>query len=361
LHRHIELTYRFDNFSDGIVDIFSAEQTSSVGAHWYVGNTDAVRKNLQYISMRDNDIILSLSGDQLYCMDLADLVHHHIDLKADATISAKPIPEYKISAFGVIAMDSDFRITKFVEKPADRNQAEGFEIPQSMRNGLKGKVSANTYFASMGIYVFTAKVLIDVLATDNGSDFGKDIIPNMLALGEHKMYGYAFDGFWEDIGTVRSFFNANLMLTDVVPEFDFFDAENPIYTHAKYLPACKVNSSRIENTLLSDGCIITDATLNRCVIGLRSVIRKNASLENVLMFGADCFDSNGNGQREVELGVGENSVIKKAILDKNVRIGRNVYLSPDGKPDGYERDGLCIKDGILCVMSKTVIGDNTIF
>jgi glucose-1-phosphate adenylyltransferase len=217
------------------------------------------------------------------------------------------------------------------------------------------------YLASMGIYVFTAKTLTEILDADNGSDFGKNIIPNML--GKYKMVGYIFDGFWEDIGTVRSFFDANLMLTDVVPEFDFFDAKNPIYTCARYLPACKVNSSKIENTLLSDGCIITEATLSRCVIGLRSVIRKNAYLENVLMFGADFFDSHDRSkfQKEIQLGVGENSIIKHAILDKNVRIGKNVYLSPNGKPDGYERDGICIKDGILCVASETTIRDNTIF
>jgi glucose-1-phosphate adenylyltransferase len=362
LHRHIEHTYRFDNFSDGIIDIFSAEQTSSVGEHWYMGNADAVRKNLHYISLRDDDIVLILSGDQLYRMDLADLVQHHINLKADATISTKPVPEHKISTFGIISMDDDFRIRKFVEKPTCRDQAEGFEmVPSMKKNGLKSKIFTNTYFASMGIYVFTAKVLTDVLASDNGSDFGKNIIPNMLTLNEHKMCGYIFDGFWEDIGTVRSFFNANLMLTDVIPEFDFFDAKNPIYTRARYLPACKVNSSKIENTLLSDGCIITDAMLSRCVIGLRSVIKRNATLENVLMFGADCFDSHNDNRQEIELGVGENTAVKKAILDKNVRIGRNVYLSPDGKPDGYERDGICVKDGILCVMSNTVIKDNTVF
>jgi glucose-1-phosphate adenylyltransferase len=283
-----------------------------------------------------------------------------MDLGADATISTKPIPEYRTPAFGVVSVGEDFTIKNFVEKPKIRNQLEGFEMSLPLRSLTGNKNSVNAYLASMGIYVFTAKVLEEILATDNGSDFGKDIIPNMFALGEHKMCGYVFDGFWEDIGTVRSFFDTNIMLTDVVPEFDFFDAKNPINTCPRYLPACKVNSSKIENTLLSDGCIITEATLSRCVIGLRSVIKRNAHLESVLMFGADCFDSHDTGRQEIELGVGENSVIRRAILDKNVRIGRNVYLSPDGKPDGYERDGLCVKDGILCVTSGTIIGDNAI-
>lgn len=359
LHRHIEHTYRFDAFSNGIIDIFPAEQTSSSGEHWYIGNADAVRKNLQYIPMKDTDLILILSGDQLYRMDLADLVQHHINFNADITISAKAVPEYKISTFGIMAIDDQFNIKNFIEKPKDKFQATGYEIPSSLNNFLKNKLTQNTYLASMGIYVFTAQTLKNILAQNNGSDFGKNIIPSML--GQYKMIGYIFDGFWEDIGTVRSFFDTNLMLTDVVPEFDFFDTENPIYTRARYLPACKVNSSKIENTLLSDGCIITEATLNRCVVGLRSVIRKNAYLENVLMFGADYFDSYKSQDHKINLGIGENTVIKNAIIDKNARIGNNVYLCPDGKPDGYEKDGLYVKDGILCITCETSIKDNTIF
>lgn len=359
LHRHIEQTYRFDSFSDGTIDIFPAEQTASLGDHWYVGNADAVRKNLQYIPMQDNDIVLILSGDQLYRMDLADLVHHHMDLKADITISAKIIPEYKISSFGIMSIDNQFDIQKFIEKPQKREQAAGYEIPDNLMKKMNRSSDHPEYLASMGIYVFTARVLKQILTDNIGSDFGKDIIPSML--GNYKMIGYVFDGFWEDIGTIRSFFDTNLMLTDVVPEFDFFDTQNPIYTRARYLPACKVNSSQIENTLLSDGCIITNAYLSRCVIGLRSVIRQNTHLENVLMFGADYFDSHEPYKHDIAMGIGENTVIKDAIIDENVRIGNNVYLSPAGKPDGYEKDGLYVKDGILCVTEKATIPDNTIF
>lgn len=360
LHRHIEQTYRFDSFSDGIIDIFPAEQTASLGEHWYVGNADAVRKNLQYIPAQDDDVILVLSGDQLYRMDLADLVNQHIKLDTDLTISAKVIPEYKISHFGIMSIDEQLNIKSFIEKPREPSQAKDFTIPIAIQRLLKNKSLCPTYLASMGIYVFTAKILKKVLLENNGSDFGKDIIPAMLH--NYKLSSYIFDVFWEDIGTIRSFFNTNLMLTDVVPEFDFFDANNPIYTRARYLPACKVNSSQIENTLLSDGCIITEAKINRCVIGLRSVIRKNAHLSNVLMFGADFFDSyDAQQENEVAMGVGENTIIKNAIIDENVRIGKNVYLTPDGKPDGYEKDGLYIKDGILCITANTIIPDNTIF
>jgi glucose-1-phosphate adenylyltransferase len=183
-------------------------------------------------------------------------------------------------------------------------------------------------------------------------------------LGKYNMLAHVFDGFWEDIGTVKSFFDTNLMLTDVIPEFDFFDAENPIYTCARYLPACKVNSCQIERTLLSDGCIITNAVLSRCVIGLRSVIGRGTYLENVLMFGADYFDCPNlmdSGQNTaIPLGIGENSTIKNAIIDKNVRIGNNVYITPYGKPEGYEYGGVYVKDGILCIARNTVIPDNTV-
>ena len=359
LHRHIEQTYRFDSFSDGTIDIFPAEQTANEGEHWYVGNADAVRKNLQYIPTQDDDIVLVLSGDQLYRMDLSDLVNHHITQHADITISAKVIPEYKISSFGIMSIDDRFNIKQFIEKPQNPAQAAGYELPESLKNTLKNPSDCPSYLASMGIYVFTAHTLRKILSDNNGSDFGKDIIPSML--GNYKMIGYLFDGYWEDIGTIRSFFDTNLMLTDVVPEFDFFDAKNPIYTRARYLPACKVNSSQIENTLLSDGCIITGASLSRCVVGLRSVIRENTHLENVLMFGADCFDSHNADEREIPMGIGKNTIIKNAIIDENVRIGNNVYLCPNGKPDGYEKDGLYVKDGILCITEKTIIPDNTIF
>jgi glucose-1-phosphate adenylyltransferase len=235
-------------------------------------------------------------------------------------------------------------------------------LPEYIRKTLRDRSDTPYYLASMGIYAFSAGALTDVLSGP-GSDFGKNILPGML--GKYDMRGYVFDGFWEDIGTVRSFFETNLMLTDVIPEFDFFDAENPIYTRARYLPACKVNSCQMERTLLSDGCIITNAVLNRCVIGLRSVIRHGTYLENVLMFGADYFDcsslADGARTQEIPLGIGENSVIKNAIIDKDVRIGNNVYLTPNGKPDGYESCGMHVKDGILCIARNTAIPDNTVF
>jgi glucose-1-phosphate adenylyltransferase len=359
LHRHIETTYRFDTFGNGAIEIFSAEQTDNVGEQWYVGTADAVRKNLKYLQPRTDDTILILSGDQLYRMDLLDLVKKHRDSRADLTIATKAIPEHKVSSFGIMAVDGQLKINEFIEKPQCLDFVRHCSLAPHIRETLRDTGPTPYYLASMGIYAFTSKILTEVLS-GTGSDFGKDILPAML--GKYDMRSYVFDGFWEDIGTVRSFFETNLMLTDVVPEFDFFDAENPIYTCARYLPACKVNSCQIEKTLLSDGCIITNANLNRCVIGLRSVIRKGTYMENVLMFGADHFDGPIPQRIEnpkIPLGVGENSIIKNTILDKDVRIGNNVHLTPYGKPEGYEYNGIYIKDGILCVTRNTEIPDNT--
>jgi glucose-1-phosphate adenylyltransferase len=320
-----------------------------------------VRKNLKYITSRADDTILILSGDQLYRMDLAKLVSEHKRSRADLTIAAKAIPEHKISSFGIMEIDNNLRIREFVEKPKNRELVSHCVIPDNIRKTLKDKSNTPYYLASMGIYAFSAVALAEALSSE-GSDFGRDILPKMLE--KYDMRGYVFDGFWEDIGTVRSFFETNLMLTDVVPEFDFFDAENPIYTRARYLPACKVNSCRVERTLLSDGCIITQAALNRCVIGLRSVIGGGTYLENVLMFGADYFDCPsfaGDAQKsKIPLGIGENSTIKNAIIDKNVRIGNGVYITPNGKPDGFESGGVYVKDGIICIARNTIIPDGVI-
>ncbi|MDR1402000.1 MAG: glucose-1-phosphate adenylyltransferase [Puniceicoccales bacterium] len=362
LHRHIETTYRFDTFGNHSIEIFSAEQTNSSGEQWYAGTADAVRKNLKYIKPKPDDVILILSGDQLYRMNFTDFIAKHQQTQADVTIATKAVPEHRLSEFGILQVDNSLRIKDFIEKPTLPPLAKHCALASNVRDTLKDRSNTPYYLASMGIYAFRAKKLLEILSGD-GNDFGKDILPGML--GKYNMHAYVFDGFWEDIGSVKSFFDTNLMLTDVVPEFDFFDAENPIYTRARYLPACKVNSCRMERTLLSDGCIITNATLIRCVVGLRSVIGSGTYLENVLMFGADYFDcqnlSESTGQHKIPLGIGENSVIKHAIIDKDARIGKNVHMTPHGKPNGYESNGICVKDGILCITRNAEIPDNTIF
>jgi glucose-1-phosphate adenylyltransferase len=349
-------------FGNHSIEIFSAEQTNGSGEQWYAGTADAVRKNLKYIQPNPDDTILILSGDQLYRMNFTDFIAKHRESKADVTIATKAIPEHKLSQFGIVQIDSSLGIKDFIEKPNSPLLARHCTLESNVRNTLHDRSDTPYYLASMGIYAFTSKKLAEVLS-ESGNDFGKDVLPKML--GKYDMRAYVFDGFWEDIGSVKSFFDTNLMLTDVVPDFDFFDAESPIYTRARYLPACKVNSCRMERTLLSDGCIITNSTLVRCVIGLRSVIGSGTYLENVLMFGADYFDSQdfskSTNEHNIPLGIGENSIIKNAIIDKDVRIGSNVHLTPHGKPNGYESNGMCIKDDILCITRNALIPDNTVF
>jgi glucose-1-phosphate adenylyltransferase len=359
LHKHITQTYKFDPFANGFVDILAAEQTIS-GEAWYQGTADAVRQNMHHFSVRDDDLFLILSGDQLYRMDFRKIIDQHRKTEADITIAAKAIAKAQVHGLGVMRVNDDCSIEEFVEKPTDPKIIDKLVIGKKLRSQLKDPGNLDYCLASMGIYVFNAKVMREALKTD-ATDFGKEIIPGML--GQRPMYAHIFDDYWEDIGTVRAFFDTNLLLTDPVPPFNFYDAENLIYTHARYLPASKLNSCRTERAVISDGCIITDATLKRCVIGVRSVIREGTILENVVMMGADNFEApedlerNRNYQRP-DIGIGRNCHIKNAIIDKNARIGNNVVLSPKGKPDLYEKDDIFVRDGVLLVNKNAVVPDN---
>lgn len=365
LHRHIEETYKFDIFGRSKIEILQAEQDLANDCQWYSGTADAVRKNLKHIRPQRGDIILILSGDQLYRMDLQNFVNAHKESGADVTVAAKAIPESKVSSFGIMSVDDQLKIKEFVEKPKKTESIQSCAVPSSIRSTLSDKNDGAYYLASMGIYAFSAGALCEILneGVKDINDFGKDVLPDMLRQ-DYRMCGYVFDDFWEDVGTVRSFFDTNLMLTDSVPKFDFFDAENPIYTCARCLPACKIDNCKIENTLLADGCVITGAALNRCVIGHRSVINHGSSLENVIMFGAGYFDRDNTeavAKDNVPLGVGRDCVIKNAIIDKNVRIGDGVQIDPSGKPDGYEDYGIYVRDGIACVTRDAKIENGTIF
>jgi len=364
LHRHIQESYRFDSFGKGFIDILSAEQTES-DENWYQGTADAVRQNLSHFTFKDEDIFIILSGDQLYKMDFRSMVNHHNKLNADVTIASTLVPKERACDLGIMRVNEDYTIKEFVEKPKSKEIIDSLVISDKLCGELKDVCKLNHCLASMGIYIFKAKVLKEALKL-NGSDFGKEIIPALL--GKVRLCSYVFDGYWEDIGTVKAFFNANLMLTDIVPAFNFYDSSNFIYTNAKHLPGSKIHSSSITNTILTEGCIITNAILERCVIGLRSIIREGSHLKNVLMMGNDKYEgmddvkNNGNNEKNGKppLGVGTNCQIYNTIIDKNVRIGNNVKLSPDGKPDGFTQGTIYVRDGVLIVLYNTVIPDNTV-
>ena len=362
LHRHIQETYRFDPFGGGTVDILSAEQTEA-GDSWYQGTADAVRQNLHHFTSTDYEYVLVLSGDQLYRMDFQKILQQHIESEADVTVSAIPFPVSQLEGLGLMRVKDNLEISEFVEKPTDPAVIDSLAISDSIEAQLKNSSSGGKRcLASMGIYVFNRATMEEAL-TSSATDFGKEVIPGLL--NTKKLYSYIFEDYWEDIGTVKAFFEANLQLADPVPQFNFFSQGNPIYSRARYLPASKINRCSINHVIVGDGCMITDSYLKRCVIGIRSVLREGVRLENVIMMGADIFESDEDRKRNEEkgipdIGVGMNCEIKNAIIDKGARIGHNVKLIPDGKLDGYSKDEIFVRDGIILVGKNAVVPDNTI-
>ena len=362
LHRHIQETYRFDPFGGGTVDILSAEQTEA-GDSWYQGTADAVRQNLHHFTSTDYEYVLVLSGDQLYRMDFQKILQQHIESEADVTVSAIPFPVSQLEGLGLMRVKDNLEISEFVEKPTDPAVIDSLAISDSIEAQLKNSSSGGKRcLASMGIYVFNRATMEEAL-TSSATDFGKEVIPGLL--NTKKLYSYIFEDYWEDIGTVKAFFEANLQLADPVPQFNFFSQGNPIYSRARYLPASKINRCSINHVIVGDGCMITDSYLKRCVIGIRSVLREGVRLENVIMMGADIFESDEDRKRNEEkgipdIGVGMNCEIKNAIIDKGARIGHNVKLIPDGKLDGYSKDEIFVRDGIILVGKNAVVPDTTI-
>jgi glucose-1-phosphate adenylyltransferase len=359
LHRHIQESFKFDPFGGGFVDILSAEQTEG-SDDWYQGTADAVRQNMKHFGATgaEDDLYIILSGDQLFRMDLQDVIAVHDASEADVTITAKPLGLDQAEGLGLMRVNDDLEVTEFVEKPKDPEVIKGLAVGNSVLDKMHNPGEKDYCLASMGIYVFNAKTLVEALNTV-ATDFGKEIIPGLL--GKAKMCSYVFDEYWEDIGTVKAFFDANLRLTDDLPPFNFFDEEARIFTHARFLPASKINSCKVERAVMADGCIVTDGDLKCCSLGIRSIVRSGSRLENVVMMGADFFETDaelnaGMNAGLSPLGVGRNCVIKNAILDKNVRIGDNVILDPTGLEDRFNDGGdVAIRDGVLVVSKDAVI------
>jgi glucose-1-phosphate adenylyltransferase len=361
LHRHVQSVYHFDPFGGGFVDILSAEQTEK-SADWYQGTADAVRRNLQHFRSFPHDLVLILSGDQLYKMDFHKILEQHIETKADVTIAAVPFPVSKVEGLGLMRVNDDLSIAQFVEKPKDPAVINRLTLSPKLESTLKASHDEKHCLASMGIYVFNRTALADAL--DNKmTDFGKEIIPGLL--GKKKLFAHVFEGYWEDIGTVRAFFDANLALAQPLPPFNFFDPTAPIYTKDNYLPASKVNNCTIDYVVLGDGSILEDSYIKHSVVGIRSFVRKGSRLEDVVMMGADFYETDDQMKSNEErvrpcLGVGYNCRIRGAIIDKNARIGNDVTLSPDGKPDGTYAHGVIIRDGVLLVPKGGVVPSGTV-
>lgn len=353
LHRHIHRTYKFDMFSGGFVNILAAEQTRS-GMDWYQGTADAVRKQLPRFTRTHTEDILILSGDHLYRMDYTAFVDLHREMRADVTIAVQPVSAQDASRFGILKTNEDGRITSFHEKPAP-DELAGLE---SISNNDK------PYMASMGIYLFRADVLKDVLEESDAEDFGKQIIP--ATIESRRVYAYTFNGYWEDIGTIRAFYEANLALTLPNPPFDFYDTEHPIYSRPRFLPPSVIDGCDLEQSVLADGCLIHKSDIRESVIGLRSVIAPEVRVMRTVMMGADFYESPAQKAENRNLGrpnvgIGRGSSIEGAILDKNARIGEGVTIRAHDPDEEYvENENYTIRDGIVVIPKNAVIPDGTV-
>ena len=351
LHRHIQASYKFDNFSRSFVDILAAQQTPE-GSQWYQGTADAVRQNMRYFLERPYDYYLILSGDQLYRMDFREILHQHIRLGADITLATKPVARHQVFEFGIMRSDVDRRITGFIEKPSDESGLQEMKMSRELLQAIGSNEDEELFQASMGIYIFNRNVLIESLENDL-FDFGKHIIPESIR--DRHVSAFIFKGYWEDIGTIRAFYEANLDLTDVVPEYSFFEPDSPIYTHPRFLPGSKINGATLRQAIISDGCIISDAYLERSVVGIRSVIQSGATIRNSIVMGADYFELGQSGSSQPPMGIGKNCVIDRAIIDKNACIADGVVITPEGKSSNLDADNYFIRDGIVVIPKNAVI------
>jgi glucose-1-phosphate adenylyltransferase len=345
INNHIYNTYKFDYFSQASVILLSAEQTLS-SERWFQGTADAVRCHLSHYHFDEDDEVFVLSGDHLYRMDYQKILEFHRERNADVTVSTIHVPERLTSEFGILKMGKGNKITDFQEKPKSKAEREGLETSK------KGQ-----YVASMGVYLFKAKVLVELLAGTE-IDFGRELIPR--AIREWKTHGYDFDGYWRDIGTIGSFYRANLELTGLYPKFRFHSPKGNIFTHPRFLPPAQILSSKIDNSLISEGSSIRQAQVDHSIIGLRSVVQKKVKMRKTVMMGADFFEFETRAKSDVPLGIGEGTTVENAIIDKNVRIGRNATIK--NVKGVQEEDGQThyIREGIVIIPKGTIIPDKAV-
>ncbi len=358
LNNHIARAYVFDRFRSGFVSILAAEQTlRSEG--WYQGTADAVRQSMPHLRSYPHDRVIILSGDQLYSMDYRVMCAHHEGLDADITVAVTPVRAEEAPGFGILKMDEAHRITEFYEKPPLHDLA-GKESPVTSELQAEGRI----YLASMGIYIFNARVLREVLDVDpEHHDFGKHVIP--AAIRERRVFAYPFTGYWNDIGTVRSFFDTNIMLSQSKPPFNLYDASMPLYTNARMLPPAKITRSTVEHSIVSEGSVIVESHITDSVIGIRSFIDRGTRVHRTVFMGADYYPWQDPAARNAlqgppNPGVGEGTRIENAIVDRNASIGKNcVIVNREGVQEG-EGKGFCIRDGIIVVTKNAQVPDGTV-
>jgi glucose-1-phosphate adenylyltransferase len=361
LHRHIFTTYRFDNFHKDFITLLSAQQTLE-NRNWYQGTADAVRQNLNFVKDA-GALVLVLAGDHLYRMDYRKFLESHLANGAEVSIAVTPVRPEQAPEFGVMKVDGRGRITEFSEKPQTPGDIERMRIGEAVFKRFGVPVEGRTHLASMGVYLFDQAVLRDLLAQTDSKDFGKEVIPQ--AIGERKVFGHFFDGYWEDIGTIRSFFEAHMDLTRPLPKFDFYDENNPIFTHPRFLPGSKILSSAVENAILCEGSIVNRSEIRDSIIGIRSRIGDNCRIDRAVVMGADYFESrealDANRERGIpDVGIGRDCEVRNAIIDKNARIGHGVRLVNLNGAANESADNTVIVDGVIVVPKSAVIPDGTV-
>jgi glucose-1-phosphate adenylyltransferase len=364
LHRHIANTYKLDPFSRGFVEVLAAQQTNE-SSDWYQGTADAVRQNIRYVHEDRCTDVLILSGDQLYRMDFGQLLRTHRDSRADVTIGVLPVTAEQSSGFGIVRADDRGRVVGFVEKPKTAEHLQPMRSPAEWveSRGVRGK--GRDYLASMGIYVFTRQALLQLLnAPPLATDFGKEIFPR--SIGTHHVQAHLFDGYWEDVGTIKAYHEASLALAEEAPPFDFHSPEGVIYTRMRYLPPSRVSGASLERCLVSDGCVVqSGAHLTHSVVGVRTRIGHDTTIRDTVIIGADRFETDQeratNRRRGMpDFTVGNGTVIENAILDKDCRVGSNVRLVNEGKRQEAEGENYVIRDGIVVVPKGAVVLDGTV-
>lgn len=359
LHRHIRRTYVFDAFGGGFVELLAAQQTNE-GAVWYQGTADAVRQNLRYIEEPGIDYVLILSGDQLYRMNFAEMLATHQKTDADVTIAGMPVDRETAKSMGIMRLDDNGRVAGFLEKPQTHQEMDLVRMEPSWIDARGVPSRGRDCLASMGIYLFDRKVLVDLLTKTDYHDFGREIFP--AAARTHNVQVHLFDGYWEDIGTIRAFFEANLLLAQSSPPFEMASREAPIYSRARFLPSSKFDGATIRSSLVADGCFIGEGTtIENSVIGLRTRIGRNVTIRNSVLMGADYFSAcdEAHSSDQPRLGIGDGTVIDGAIVDKNCHIGRNVRIANDlGLTTSEETAEAMVADGIMMIQRGANLPDN---
>ncbi len=354
LHRHIAQTFRFDVFSRGFVNILAAEQGLE-NRDWYQGTADAVRQNLDRLLYLKPSEILVLSGDQLYLMNMKAFVECHRQKKAEMTVAVKAVPREQARGLGIMRINSAGRIIEFVEKPTEKEELDRLMIDAATLRKLGFDTQEDALLASMGIYVFKPGLLRELLDGNDDHDFGKQVIPK--AIHDRKIFAFGYNGYWRDIGTIGSFHQANLELAVPVPPLNLYDPDLPIYTHPRFLPGVKINECKVYHSVICDGSIITGAEVNRSIVGVRAVVRHGTVVEDSILMGANFFESDDAAGDNVPVGIGRECVIRRAILDRDVRIGNQVKLVNSAGVRHADGDNYYIRDGIIIVPAGAVLPD----